>query len=85
MALLSRNVCPVAAAAAVAVVAVVVMQWRNDLREGKGTAVFDGGRSRYEGDWRRDLRHGRGLEALRDGSRYAGSYLCGIRQGEYVC
>ncbi len=60
------------------------MQWVFDVREGKGTAIFDRGRSRYEGNWRNDRRHGRGLESLYDGSRFAGDFEEDIRQGEYV-
>ena len=62
----------------------VCEQWANDLRCGAGVAVFDKGRSRYEGMWFSDRKHGRGLEALFDGSRYAGDYRFGIREGEYV-
>ncbi len=59
-------------------------QWEHDLREGRGIAVYDRGRCRYEGEWHVDHRHGRGLETLRDGSRYAGDYVGDIREGQYV-
>lgn len=61
--------------------AMVAGAWADDLRNGKGTYVYQNGDS-YEGEWSNNLRHGQGSYTFNSsGAKYVGTWMNGRREG----
>ena len=42
-------------------------QWKNGLRNGKGTMYYSNGTIKYEGDWVNDKEEGKGIDFYKNG------------------
>lgn len=56
----------------------------NNLFEGFGTFVWNGGRQIYEGNWKQGKIHGKGKMIIDSGHSYIGEFANGVREGAGV-
>ena len=63
--------------------AVYTGEWKNDLKNGKGTMVWDD-KSKYEGDWKDGMRHGKGTFYYTNGDKYVGDWKDDVQDGKGI-
>ena len=57
-------------------------QWKNGLRNGKGTYYYSNGNIKYDGDWINDKYEGNGKEIYENGEYYIGQFKNGLSHGK---
>ena len=57
----------------------IIGEWKNGLRNGKGTYYYANGKMKYEGDYINDKFEGNGKCIWEDDEYYIGEYKYGLR------
>ena len=59
-------------------------QFKNDLRNGKGTEYYSNGNIKYDGDWINDKYEGNGKYIWENGEYYIGQWKNGLSHGKGI-